>query len=72
MTQTDADQSGWGVAITTSTGSIVSTRPSGFNNYTYTTTEQIADFGSLQNTIYVKVVPMHNKYGGGYPLSFHS
>lgn len=72
LTQTDVDQSGYGVAILDSLGNVVSTRPCGTTNFTYTTVEQLADFGALQNNLHVSIVPMHKKFGGGYPLSINT
>jgi hypothetical protein len=73
LTQVDSDQSGWGVAIVNmSTGNVVSSRPCGYKTYTYTAAEQINDFGSTQTHIRAVIVPMHKKYGGGYPLTINT
>jgi hypothetical protein len=72
LTQVDADQAGWGVAILDSSSNVVSTRPVGYKTYTYTAAEQAADFGSVQSHIKAVVVPMHTRYGGGYPLTINT
>lgn len=63
----DANWSGFGVAILGS-GSVVKNTYIGVDPvYTYTTAQQITDFGSIQSTISISILQTSKVTGSGYP-----
>lgn len=71
-TMHDDDFGGFGVAVLDLSNATKSTQVVLQPSFTYTTAQQITDFGTAQNQLRVSVVTMSKKWGGGYPLIINS
>ena len=71
-TNHDPDWAGFGIAVIDSNNMVRSSNVIQGNKFTYTAAQQLADFGSLQNSVKVSIVQMSKKWGGGYPVVINS
>ena len=71
-TNHDPDWAGYGVAVIDSDGNVKSSSVVQGTKFTYTATQQVTDFGIIQNSVKVSIVQMSQKWGGGYPTVINS
>ena len=71
-TNHDPDWAGYGVAVIGPDNKVKSSSVVQGTKFTYTAAQQVADFGSIQNSVKVSIVQMSQKWGGGFPTIINS